>query len=401
MRRLARYLAINIALPLTVMAACHREPPRPPSGDEDGCTGARCVEQAEAAMYYGDHAGAREPLALVCEGGDGFACFRLAELHQHGRGGPVDLAKATALYEAACAGKHAEGCERRADFAREDAEQGAPLELEYALKACDGGRPLACMRAAQQLAAGRGIERDTNRAIEVYQAACRLGEAEGCAHAGDLLSALKPTPETRGRAFAAYNSACKGHNGHGCLRVAVAYYEGLGLKADVEAARVHFTRACDFLMEDGCRAAQQLAAANGKPVVLEMTTTAPELALDGLEARGLSCRMVEHGLPMLEEVLASVADHKAALDACAKDGAALAVTWQFASGRVRDAKVEDKVAPKLAKCVVAGLRRAKVPATGACKAVLLLGAPDGAARALAARAAPQGNRIRVSHDDED
>lgn len=354
-------------------------------------------------MYYGDHASAREPLALVCDGGDGFACFRLAELHQHGRGGPVDLAQAVLLYEAACTGKHAEGCERRADFAREDAEQGPPLELEYTMKACDGGRPLSCMRAAQQLAAGRGVERDTNRALEVFQAACRLGEAEGCASAGDLLSALPPTPETRGRAFAAYNSACKGHFGHGCLRVAIAYYEGLGLKADVEAARVHFTRACDYSIEDGCRAAQQLATAGSKPIVLELTTSAAELTMGGLEARGISCRMREQGLPMLEEVLAGVADHKPALDACAKDGAALAVTWEFAGGRVREAKVADRVAPKLAKCVVAGLRRAKVEATGACKAVLLLGAPDGAARALAARPArdPKIKHVRVGHEDED
>ena len=33
-------------------------------------------------MYYHDYDHAREPLAAVCENGDGFGCYRLAELHQ-------------------------------------------------------------------------------------------------------------------------------------------------------------------------------------------------------------------------------------------------------------------------------------------------------------------------------
>ncbi len=379
---------------------CHKAPSHAPEGD-DSCTGARCVEEAEAAMYYGDHETARAPLLAVCEGGDGFACFRLAELEQHGRGGPVNLAGALQLYEDACNKGHAEGCARRAEMAGEDAD-GLATAFEFSVKGCTGGLPQSCVIAARQVHTGSGVERDDTRATMLFQEACRLGDVDGCVGAGDLLVALpRATPEDKARSFAAYNLACKRRHSEACLKLALAYYEGIGTPASAQAAQTHFARACEFGQQDGCRAAQQIEAVGGKPVVLQMTTAIAETDMDGLAVRSLSCRTTERGQPVVEDVLASVAEHKLALDACAKNGAAIAVSWEFANGRVREAKVSDRMSQKQAKCVVAALRRAKPAATGDCTAVLLLGAPDGAQKALAARSVPKGNVIRVRHEDED
>ena len=398
-RHLARWIRIGITFALATAAGCHKSSSSTGPVDDGKCTGARCVEQAEAAMYYGDPASAREPLAAVCKGGDGFACFRLAELHQHGRGGPVDIDQAVQLYAESCEKTHGEGCERRADLAAEG--QGGPeVELEFASKACKRDRPLACLRGGQQLNEGRGVERNVTLAIDLFQKACGLAELDGCTAAGDLLSDPEGTPEAKARSYAVYNTACKRHSAYGCLKVGMAFHEGVGVPANPEAARTHFARACEFADEDGCRAEKQLAEANGKRVIIELSTKAAELSMGGLEARTVSCRMADQGLPALEEILASVAEHKVALDGCAKDGTAVAVTWEFAGGRVREAKVTDEVAPKLAKCVAATLRKAKPATSGGCKAVLLLGDPNGAAKALTARAQPKGTHVRISKDDE-
>ncbi len=398
-RHQARLIRIGITFALA-LAGCHKESSSTTPVDDGKCTGARCVEQAEAAMYYGDPASAREPLEAVCKGGDGFACFRLAELHQHGRGGPADLDQAVLLYAESCEKAYGEGCERRANLAAEG-HGGPELELEFAVKACARDRPLACLRGANQLNIGRGIERDATKAIELFQKACGLAELDGCTAAGDLLSDPEGTPEAKARSYAAYNTACKRHNAYGCLKVGVAFHEGVGVPASPEAARTHFARACEFADEDGCRAEKLLAEAKGKHVTIELSTKTAELNMGGLEARTVSCRMQEQGLPALEEILAGVAEHKAALDDCAKNGEAIAVTWEFAGGRVRDAKVTDDIPPKQAKCITTALRKAKLATSGTCKAVLLLGDPAGAATALTARAVPKGSkRVHIGKEEE-
>jgi TPR repeat protein len=392
----------NVIVLALLLVNCHKETTVAPV--EEGCWGATCVEQAEAAMYYGDHAAAREPLAAVCEGGDGFACHRLAELHQHGRGGAVDLAKAATLYEQACEKEHAEGCERRADLAR-DGQGGPTVELDFALKACEQQRPLACLRVGEQLATARGVEADIPRATEHYEKACKLGDVDGCVAAGNLLSNPEGPAEAKVRALSAFVAACVGHNGYGCLRAAIAFHNGTGTKPDPVRALAHFTRACEWSNADGCHVAEQLKAADGKPVVLELTSEAEELGHDGLEARSVLCRMDEQGPSALGEVMSSVARYKPALDACAKDGAALKVSWEFADGKVQDAKLHGWAPKKVATCVSAVLRRARLAPTGACEAVLLLGDKDGAMKALAARPVKKKKRdnavhIKVGADDE-
>ncbi len=400
----ARSIPLRVLFAL-VAASCHKEVTTPPQEDDE-CSGARCVEEAEAFLLYKEFDKARPPLARVCEAGDGFACFRLAELHQHGRGGPVDLTQAATLYEESCAKKYGEGCERRYLLAQEG--QGGPeLELDFALKACEGGRPNGCMHAAEQVKAGRGVEPDLVRVAETFEKACALGDVTGCTGAGDIL--LDPTgpAERRARGLSAFVKACTGHSGYGCLRVGLAFHDGVGTQADLTKAKSHFTRACEFSDPDGCRIAEQLAAANGAPIVLELTTTAAELSRDGLEARGVSCNMSERGLPALGEVLSQVARHKSALDGCIKSGGeAVAVTWEFEGGEVQGARVTDKLAKKAAGCVAFVLRKAKPPGQGKCEAVLLLGDAAAAATAFTARvekAKAKGDgrkHIRVGADDE-
>ncbi|PCC69249.1 TPR repeat [Nannocystis exedens] len=385
------------------LAGCHKESTQAPSGDES-CSGARCVEQAEAAMFYKDYDNAREPLTAVCERNDGFQCFRLAELYQTGRGGPVDLAKAAEVYEKSCAAEYPEACERRADMARDGT--GTPqIELEYAIKACDGGRSAACTRAGLQLSAGRGVEADPVQAIELMQKGCKLGDIDGCTGVGDLLFA-QDSADAKMRGVSAYINACVGHSAYGCFKAAIAFHEGTGTKRDVARAEQHFAKACEWQFDDACHAVKQLTEAAGKPVELELTTKAAELGAGGLQTRDLACRMVAQGEPALAKVVAGVAKSKESLDSCAKEGAAIAVRWEFENGKLLQAKVVGKAPKKLKECVAYVLRKkAKYSHSGTCSAVLLLGDPDGAAKALAARASAPADdgrvHVRMSAEDEE
>lgn len=392
-RRACVRVFTDLAL-LLVIAGCHKAEPVQPPADDGSCFGATCVERAEAAMYYGDHESAREPLTAVCEKGDGFQCFRLAELHHHGRGGPVDLDKAAALYEQACTHEHPEGCEQRHELAR--AGKGGPeVELDFALKACVGERPLGCMRAGEQMNAGRGVERDVPRAVELYERACKFGEVAGCTSAGELLYDPKGPAEAKARALSAFSSACVGHSGYGCLRMAIALHEGVGVPRDVERARAQFTRACEFSEQDGCHNAKLLAEAGGKPITLELTTAAPQIGQGGLEARDITCRMNQQGQPVLDDVMSRVARFKRSLDRCVKDGGVvLTVSWDFEKGHVEDARVRGRASSKVTKCVGWTLRKARMPATGTCQALLLLGEPGAAAKSLEAHIARQQKKAK-------
>ena len=366
-------------------AACHKEATTAPG--PDGCLGARCVEEAEAAIWEGEDAKAREPLTILCDKRDGFQCFRLAELHEKGRGGPVDLDQAAHYYEESCKLEHADGCERRYRLAAEG-KGGPEVELEYALKGCDLGVRLACTYAGDLLHQGRGVSQDNRRAALAYEKGCGLGDPEGCIRAGDLLFDPKGPWEQQARSLAAYLSACTGYNSRGCVRSGVAFYDGVGVNRSEERAAAQFAKACDMSDDDGCHLAKQIAAAKGQRIALDLTTTADALESFGLEARDLACRLPEQGTPALAKILAALAANVDKLDACAPAGAALGVDLTLAKGRVTDVRLRDKLDKKTAECVTAALRRAKPPLDGACKLVVLLG--DDAAAAQAYEARPKG-----------
>lgn len=358
-------------------------------------------------MYEGDYVAARQPLVAACELGDGFQCDRLADLWHHGRGGPVNLLTAAKYYEEGCAKEFPEACERRALLAAEG--HGTPaVELEYWTKTCEGRRTIGCVKAGQQLGEGRGVEKDRENAVRIYLMGCDLGDTDGCNGAGDLLLAdPKPRADAKSRALSAYISSCVGHSGYGCLQVGVALHEGIGAPRDIEKAKTHFAKACEWNVQDGCHVVKQLEAAGGKPVVLELTSVAETVGAAGLDAKMVSCRMSEQGQAALGDMISRFALRKTKLDECAPDGAAVRLVWTFDRGKVKEARVRGK-AWKTNKCVIDLVKKMRMPKIGSCEAVLMLGDPAGASKSfevlvekLKAKAeAEKGTHIKVSEEEE-
>ncbi len=386
-------LALSLGLALMVGGALSCKPKEEVVAPVDeGCEGASCVEEAEAAMWEGNPEAAMEPLRKSCEPeddvGDPISCFNLGKLYQSGEGGEQDLEKSAKFFELGCELEHAESCELRMDLARNDGVGDGEVAMTYALKGCEQGRSKACMGAGDMARAKlTGAEgEDKVKVAELYEKACGLGDGDGCAWAGDLL--FNPDPksdfEHKARALAAYNSACVGYNGHGCLQLALCMYHGIGTNPSVERARDQFKNACELGVDDGCVNQKRIDAAGGKEVTLRLTTERDTVvANNGFEAHDLSCKMDEFGDEGIRDSVAAVARHKGKLNKCLKKGGApVGVRWTFEKGRVKEVRGNGKGGKRYVGCVAKALRKKSMPGTGKCSGILLLGDLEAARAAL-------------------
>ncbi|MCA9662214.1 MAG: sel1 repeat family protein [Myxococcales bacterium] len=359
-----------------VVFGCHgKEAAKAP--DDEGCVGAGCLEEAEAALWEGDASKAREPLQALCEDEDAFSCFRLAELYQKGEGGPKDLDMAATYFERSCRFLYEEGCERRFELAMEEGDDEAAAE--YAHLACEGGRMKGCMTGGDLAMKAD----DKEKAATFYEDACKQGDAEGCTRAGDLLYDPNGSQFNKARALANYNSACVGYEGRGCLQLALCFYEGIGTPKDVEKARVQFKHACELGVDDGCVNEKILTAAKGGDAVLQLTSKSDVVKSRGLEARDVSCQMDKSGQAGLEAALGAVARHRRKLNECIKKGGApVGIKWRFEKGEIKTVSGNGKGDKRYAGCVAKELRKGGASGKGSCSAILLLGDVREAAAAL-------------------
>ncbi len=103
---------------------------------------------------------------------------------------------------------------------------------------------------------------------------------------------------------------------------------------------------------------------------------------DGQRLRGLACRADRLPLFGSLAVVASIAEQKRALDRCAPEGAAVALTWESREGKARGIEVRGASPSKAGSCVAKVMRKTVAPFNARCGAVVLVGEPDGADRAL-------------------
>ena len=130
-----------------------------------------------------------------CRGGSADRCRRLAATYSFGRGTPKDEAKATTLYELACAMKDPASCV----FAGQMHEyaHGVPADPAKAAKlytqACDAQWAGGCYNEAIMYENGRGVPADRAKAADLYQTACAAGAKIACEKSADLRKPAEPS----------------------------------------------------------------------------------------------------------------------------------------------------------------------------------------------------------------
>lgn len=112
----------------------------------------------------------------------------------------------------------------------------------------------------------------------------------------------------------------------------------------------------------------------------EVNISVADMSIDGLAVRALECSLDQGGFLAAATVVGALAQHEAALDACAPEGAAFAVKWVW--GSRAEAVVLASSKDAASECIQAALMSTSSTLNGQCTAVVLVG--DEAAAAAAA-----------------
>jgi hypothetical protein len=127
--------------------------------------------------------------------------------------------------------------------------------------------------------------------------------------------------------------------------------------------------------------ATPLALAHGKIHVGTLT-------IDGQTVRDMDCELDAGGLGAVMKMVGALAKQKKALDECAPGGAAYRVKWTWTGGRPSAVEVLAASEASGSACLGRALKLIQSQSAGECRAIVLVGQADAAARAAATLAAP-------------
>jgi hypothetical protein len=123
----------------------------------------------------------------------------------------------------------------------------------------------------------------------------------------------------------------------------------------------------------------------------KMNISVSNLSADGQEVHNLNCELSKGGLFASVAVVGTLAKQKAALSACAPDGAAFSVQLTFADGGAKEAKVLASSQKAKEACVARALSHLRTDLEGTCTAIILTG-NSAAARKAAKGLAPADSK---------
>lgn len=194
-----------------------------------------CATVAGWRKKAGDPDGARKLYAYACSEGIDEAC---AEGAQSGGAAGIDLARR------GCKMRNAGACETLGNLTRgvDDGESTRAY-----LDACAQDRREACDRAASNHWAGRGVARDKQRALELWDRACELRHCSACrVHAHKLLAEdTEIGNATEG--IKLLQRGCNWACADLCWDVATTYAKGMhGQSVDHELAIPWSRRGCEL-----------------------------------------------------------------------------------------------------------------------------------------------------------
>ena len=205
-------------------------------------------------------------LGESCEAGDVAACVNLAVAYDKGSAVETDKAQAASLYARACELGEPFSCTRAAAMYDGDGEMpGGPdrsgalrrLSVPLYQKACDQERASACVNLAEMYASGRGIERDSTRALELRARACSL-DAGSCFDLANAYYRGEGTPKDLGKAAESFKAACDHGSAPACFLLARIVEQDPESEGGQKAALSLYERACSAGFEPACRDAKRL-----------------------------------------------------------------------------------------------------------------------------------------------
>ncbi len=140
---------------------------------------------------------------------------------------------------------------------------GEAAELRFDQSACNLGSATGCNNLAFSYDLGRGVPKDSARAIPLYERACNAGNMSACNNLGVSYDDGDGVSRDPARAAIYYQKACNGGHAGACTNLGVAYRDGAGVPVDGPRAASLFATACERGDDDGCAAKDALKHAPG------------------------------------------------------------------------------------------------------------------------------------------
>jgi TPR repeat protein len=126
------------------------------------------------------------------------------------------------------------------------------MAAAYMTTECNRSEAASCASLGDLFEYGFGVEKDTNRAAQLYKQGCDQGAAFGCSMiAENLINASTPDYTS---ALPLVGEACGEWEGMGCYLKGFLYWNGKGITTDRAKAAELFSRSCDIGYGTGCGA---------------------------------------------------------------------------------------------------------------------------------------------------
>lgn len=319
----------------------------------------------------------------------------------------------------ACANDSADACANLASSYRGERlpKPEASVIHDLNVRGCAAGSPRSCGMLGIDYLEGEGVDEDLNKAAELLAQACKQDEAESCSVLGNLLATADDQQDLSGAAkaferacelgeiescknagvvylqglgetelaLALFDRACTAKDAGACYNLGAVYGTGLGVPEDQAEGEKWMRKACELGDQDGCKGAEQLAAAQDPNAVAGANLNIGSMDVNGMTIMDLQCRLSGGGgLFGSMALVATLADKKKAFDKCAPKGAAPSVRWDFEGGKTKVLNVDDP-SDKVAACVEKIMKQVPATMEAQCRATILVGNKQGAEQAAAKR----------------
>ena len=181
-------------------------------------------------------------LERACNLKNGEACFRLSKLYLYGEGVEGDFDKTFELVKKSCRLNYIEGCVEEGVIYKIEGKFNKAISILN--KTCKLNNGRGCNELGDIYFIGLGVDKNEEKAKELYHKACKLKYSYGCLNEANFYSGKK--------ALEIYKKACNLNNNRGCYQVGYFYEKGNYIQKDIKKAKTFYKKACDLGHEKAC-----------------------------------------------------------------------------------------------------------------------------------------------------
>jgi TPR repeat protein len=125
---------------------------------------------------------------------------------------------------------------------------------------CRGADGTSCFMLGSLYAVGKGVDRNLEYSVDLYQQSCTAGFTRGCGALGESYLAGEGVPRDMVKARQILEGACVAGYAPGCFNAGIIHREGIETPKNEPLAQARFLQGCNLGYQDACKALEQTPA---------------------------------------------------------------------------------------------------------------------------------------------